>query len=469
MPNTERLKILAADDEPVVRLLLGELFSPVYDIITLDRGDNVIDTILSENINILILDISLPGKTGLEILEELKMRNIRTPVIVITASSDLTTAVNAMKLGAYDYVLKPIDAEKIKVVIKNAADKIKLEKEIIKLKSEISGKFRYDSLVAASKPMQEILGILEKVATTDATILIFGESGTGKGLLANAIHHNSQRVSHPFRTIDCSTIPSELLESELFGHEKGAFTGASVLKKGKFELSDKGTLFIDEIANLTFNAQAKLLKVLQEKQFERVGGNELIKVDTRIIAATNKDLRNMVANGSFREDLYFRLHVVPVYLPKLRERMEDIPFLIDHFLQKFAIEYNRTLSFDDSAMNFLMHYAWPGNIRQLENLLRRIVIISSNENVNADDLKAYFEHDGETAHVNYAAEQENIKMKPSENMPVSLEDMEKDAIIQSLKRNSFNISNAARDLKISRKTIHNKINRYNINISKEIV
>jgi len=319
-------RILIADDEPGICSLLTELLSDVYEVDSIARGDLVLDRLRTGRYDILILDLHLPGLPGIEVLKQIETNKIPISVIVLTANNDVSTAITAMKLGAYDYMLKPFDNEKMRVIAKNVVDKIELQSELDLLKEEVSESLKFSlSLLGTSRTMMQVFESLERVINTESTILITGESGTGKGVLARAIHYNSNRRSFPFRSVDCSTMPEDLIASELFGHEKGSFTGAIARKIGKFEAADKGTLFLDEISNINIEIQAKLLGVIQEKVVERIGSNQLIKVDTRILAASNRDLRQLVQEGKFREDLYYRLNVVPVHIPPLRKRREDIP------------------------------------------------------------------------------------------------------------------------------------------------
>lgn len=466
-------KLLVADDEKGIRDLLSDLLRDSFDVDTIDRGDTILEKIKRNAHDILILDLQLPGMNGIDVLRQIYEEKIKIAVVVITASNDIETAITSMKLGAYDYLVKPFDTDKLMVILKNIVEKIELESEVTRLREQVGERFRFKNIIGKSPQMQRIFSTLEKVIDTDSTVLIIGESGTGKEIIAKAVHYNSNRKQFPFRSIDCSTIPQDLIGSELFGHEKGAFTGAISRKIGKFEVASKGSLFLDEISNLSIDMQAKLLRVLQEKEFERIGGNQIIKVNTRIVAASNRDLRELVAENKFREDLYYRLNVVPVYLPPLRERKEDAPLFIDHFLNKFNTEYGRDVNIELKARLFLVEYSWPGNVRQLENVIKRLVLLSTNKLVTVDDISSVLEYEnyGTVAEIVSAfPEKTQMRVSRSKDITVkSIEDMEKDYLERTLQHFNYNISNTARALKISRKTMHNKLKKYNIIIKKTAV
>jgi len=444
-------KILVADDEIGVTELFKELLKDEYDVIIATNGKDALKLIEEENPALAILDIRMPQKNGLEVLTEINERKIPITVIIVTADKDVNSAIRAMKLGAYDYVIKPFENDKILKIIQNAYEKIKLENEVKVLRSEVRKFSGFENIIGQSKSMQKVYEIMNKVLDNDSTVLIIGESGTGKELVARAIHYNGIRKEHSFIAVDCAAIPESLIESELFGHEKGAFTGALQRKIGKFELANKGTLFLDEIGNLKPDIQAKLLRVLQEREFNRVGGNEKIKVDVRIISATNADLESLMKEGKFREDLYYRLNVVPIYLPPLRERKDDIPLLTKFFLEKFNREYNKNTSIAPSVIDYFLKYNWPGNVRELENVIRRLVVMTNSNLIDVNDLP------------------ENITGRISIEEKISIgnltiEEMEKRLIIETLKNNKFNISKTAKILGITRKTLHNKMSKYNINV-----
>ncbi|MBP7582964.1 MAG: sigma-54-dependent Fis family transcriptional regulator [Spirochaetes bacterium] len=460
-------KILIADDEAGVRELLTDLLSGSFNVDSVDRGDAVLGRLAEGNHDILILDLQLPGMNGIDVLRAISEKKTRVMVVIITASNNVETAITTMKLGAYDYLVKPFDTDKLLVIIKNIVEKLELEKEVDTLREQVGEKFRFRNIIGKSASMLRVFSTLERVIDTDSTILISGDSGTGKEIIAKAIHYNSNRKQFPFRSLDCSTIPKDLIGSELFGHEKGAFTGAISRKIGKFELASKGTLFLDEIGNLSIDMQAKLLRVLQEKEFERIGGNQIIRVNTRIVAATNKDLRELVQQNRFREDLYYRLNVVPVYLPLLRDRKEDMPLFIDHFLRKYNQEYGRTLNIDIKARIFLTEYRWPGNVRQLENVIKRLVLLSTGQSVDTEQVKAILDLEGSSVPaVDAEAGAPDAVDAPRERKIVSLDEMERDYLERALEKFGYNISLTAKALEISRKTMHNKLKKYGIVIRK---
>lgn len=463
-------KILIADDEKGVRELLTDLLVSSFEVDTIDRGDTIIEKLRSNSFDILILDLQLPGMFGIDVLRQIYENKINIAVVVITASNDIDNAITSMKLGAYDYIVKPFDTDKLLVILKNIVEKLDLENEVTILREQVGENFRFKNIIGDSEQIRKIFSTLEKVIDTDSTILIIGDSGTGKEIIAKAIHYNSNRKQFPFRSIDCSTIPQDLIGSELFGHEKGSFTGAISRKIGKFEVASKGTLFLDEISNLSIDMQAKLLRVLQEKEFERIGGNQIIKVNTRIVAASNKDLRDLVKDNLFREDLYYRLNVVPIYIPQLKDRKEDIPLFIDHFLNKYNHEYDRVLEIDLKARLFLSNYDWPGNVRQLENIIKRLVLLSTKKIVDISQIKQLLEFEETREPVlmgNEGIDDNNSIEEIIDNNHIkSLDEIEKEHLEKALRHFKFNISITARNLKISRKTMHNKLKKYNIVIKK---
>ena len=371
--------ILIVDDEPNIRRVLEAVFSKDhYRVFTAENGRKALDVISSEpNLDVLLCDLIMPDMNGVEVLRAAKETNPALSVVMITAHGTIKTAVEAMKFGAFDYVTKPFDMDEIKLVVKNALERSQLLVENASLKQELKSRFRFDEIVGSSGKMQEVYRIIERVANSNATVLIRGESGTGKELVAKAIHYNSGRSEKPFIAVSCAALPETLLESELFGYEKGAFTGAAGQKRGRFELAHQGTLFLDEIAELSPAMQVKLLRALQERQFERVGGTKTVSVDVRLVAATNRDLEEAVAKSEFRPDLYYRLQVIQVFIPALRERKEDIPVLVEHFIQKCNTANGRDIKFvSPEAMELLMKYPWPGNIRELENAIERGVVLA---------------------------------------------------------------------------------------------
>ena len=440
-------RILVCDDESNVRELFYELLSDNYTVLQAENGQQGLDILKSDDIDLCILDLRMPEVDGMTVLEELHRISHNAIVIVITADKDVKTAVRAMRLGAYDYIIKPFDIDKVNIMIRNALEKISLRNEIRSLRKEVEHKYGFDNIVGTSKSMQNVYQIIDKVIYNDATVFITGDSGTGKELIAHAIHYNSRRKDNPFVPVDCASIPETLIESELFGHEKGAFTGAMNRKIGKFEMANNGTLFLDEIGNLRMDVQAKLLRVLQEFEFERVGGNEKIRADVRIIAATNANLEQMIKDGSFREDLFFRINVVPLKLPALRERQEDIPLLIRHFTDLYNKEFNKSAVFSQEAIDFLITYNWPGNVREMKNMIQRLILMAETDKISPANLPSHVRE-------KEVIDEGRIKVG------MTLEEMEKILIRETILENGHNLSKSARILGITRKTLHNKLKKY---------
>mgnify|MGYP003767032177 CR=1 FL=1 len=375
----EQKSLLIVDDEPNIRRVLEAVFTKDgYQVQTAENGRKALDILATDpNLNVAVCDLIMPDMNGVEVLKAAKEINPRLSVVMITAHGTIKTAVDAMKLGAFDYITKPFDMDEIKLIVKNALERSRLLGENVELKQELKGRYKFDNIVGNSGKMQEVYKVIERVAASNATVLIRGESGTGKELVARAIHYNSPRAQKQFVAVSCAALPETLLESELFGHEKGAFTGAVGQKAGRFELAHQGTLFLDEVPEITPAVQVKLLRALQEREFERVGGTKTVKVDVRLIAATNRDLEQLVADGQFRADLYYRLQVIQIFLPALRERREDIPSLVEHFIAKFNKENGKQAKFlSPEAMDLVMKYDWPGNIRELENAIERCVVLA---------------------------------------------------------------------------------------------
>lgn len=445
-------KILIADDEKnMIWAMKKALKNEGYRIITAADGVEAVEMARQEEPDLILLDLKMPKKDGMEALKEIKSLNGKVPVIMITAHGTMESAIEAMKLGALDYISKPFDLEELKVVIEKALNVGNMQEQIEFLTEELN-KNTGKVIIGESEKIRGVLQIVSRVANSSATVFITGESGTGKELIANAIHFNSNRKHKPYIKVNCGALPETLLESELFGHEKGAFTGAIAKKPGRFERADGGTIFLDEVGELSPAIQVKLLRVLQEKEFERVGGTETIKVDVRIVAATNRNLREMVEKGEFREDLFYRLNVIPIELPPLRERKEDIPKLIEFFTEKYCAEIGRSkLSFDREAMEALTHYPWKGNIRELENVIERIVILNHGEKVTKDVLpKEILFYNSEVP----------AFLLPEEG--IDLEQVEKSLIEQALKRTDYNQTHAAKLLGITRHTLIYRMEKYNI-------
>jgi len=384
----ETLSLLFVDDEENVRNFLVELFKEEYTTYTAASGVEAIEIIRTYLPDIIFLDIIMPGEeNGIEILKKIKSLYPNQNVVMLTAVGEIETAVKAIKLGAFDYIEKPFDIERLRNCITKIKKTIELEKEIQILKEEIEEIYPAHNIIGNSEAMKNIFNTIEKIANTDAIVLIEGETGVGKELIARRIHQISKRSNKPFITVDCGVIPDTLFESELFGYEKGAFTGATSRKQGRIELANTGTLFIDEIGNLKYDLQTKFLRVIQEKEFIRLGGTKPIRVDVRILAATNKRLKTLVEKNIFREDLFYRLNVVNIYIPPLRERREDIALLVDYYLKKFCLKNKKKkITFSNELLNYLVSYDWPGNVRELQNFIERIVVLTNKEYISLNDL-----------------------------------------------------------------------------------
>lgn len=440
--------VLIVDDEKAVRDNLAKYLSDDYVTYTAGNGHEAVEKI-NENsdIEVLLSDLKMPEMDGIELLEKVQSKNKDIITIFITGFSTIESAVNAMRKGAYDYLTKPIDLNKLEITLKNAIENKKLRSENILLRQQIREKFDASSLVGKSKKIKEILGVVERVASTKATVLIEGESGTGKELVANVIHYNSAVSDGPFVKVNCSALAEGVLESELFGHERGAFTGALYMKKGRFELADGGTLFLDEIGDLPPSIQIKLLRFLQESEFERVGGTKTLKVDVRIISATNKNLEELVKDEKFREDLFYRLKVVSIDVPPLRDRKDDIPLIIDHHLKRFAEIHNKPVkSIAPDAMKMIKSYSWPGNIRELMNCLESAVVMSLGDQITVDNLPQF------------------LSMKPVKHTggrsPVNLYEVEKRTILDALNKSRGNKTEASKILGIGLRTLYRKLEQY---------
>jgi len=443
------VKILVVDDEAVVRESLRDWLSDAgFNVLVAENGPQALEIVDRERMGILITDLVMPGTDGIDLMKRAKQIVPIIQVIIITAYGSVPTAIAAMKEGAYDYIEKPFHPERVEALIERLVEHQRLVEENISLHQRLDERYRFEDMVSKSNKMNQVIELIKTVAKSNATVLIIGESGTGKELVARAIHSQSHRRRKPFITVSCAALPESLLESELFGHEKGAFTGAHAQKKGKFEVANGGTLFLDEVGEIDANVQVHLLRVVEEKAFSRVGGNEEIKVDTRIISATNKDLRKAVASREFREDLYYRLNVVAIELPPLRERREDIPLLAEYFLRKFASENQKeAVGFSREAAEFLLRYDWPGNIRELENTIERAVILARDQVITIADLPSG-----------------SVSPARSALLGRSLREMNKNHTWEVLSETGGNISQSARMLGISRRTLQNKIREYSLDV-----
>ncbi len=449
--------ILVVDDEIGTRESLKMILKTDYQVFLAKNAEETFQQLETQPFDLILLDIILPDMDGLRVLEKIKQKDPEQMVIMITATKTIKTAVEAMKLGAYDYVTKPFDVDELRLIISRALSTQALKEENQRLWMEIDRSFGFDNIIGKSKVMRDIFKIVHQVATTRSTVLIMGESGTGKELIARAIHYHSPRKNHPFVTINCAAIPDTLIESELFGHEKGAFTNAIERKLGRFEIAHQGTLFLDEIGELSLMTQAKILRFLEEKEFNRVGGSKTIKVDVRLIAATNKDLPQQVKRGEFREDLFYRINVVPILLPPLRERKEDIPLLIDHFIKKFNSENQKNVKgITPEALQALMNYDWPGNVRELENLIERVVALTQNEYIRPEELPIPFTSISRTNGLKESVLSGKLSFIKAE------EEFEREIILDALRRTKFVQSHAAELLGISRRILKYKMDKLGI-------
>ncbi len=386
-PDHQQGVVLVADDDPAILRLLGIALSDAgHRVVTAPDGRQCIEIVRSSPVDVVVLDLWLPDVNGLEVLAELRRIRPEVPILILTASATVETAIAAIQQGAHDYLAKPFNVEDILVHVERAVEQRRLVAQNLRFQRELKDRYRFENLVGASLPMVDVYRLVARAATTSASVLVQGETGTGKELIARAIHYGSARASGPFVPIDCTALPEGIVESELFGHQKGAFTGASTTKQGLFEVGSGGTVFLDEIGDLPLGVQSRLLRVLQEREVRRVGGNERIAVDVRVIAASNRDLGAMVKTGEFREDLYYRLSVIVIAVPPLRDRRDDVPWLVHHFIRRIASETGRAeVAVSQEAMDALTAYDWPGNVRQLENAVMRAVSLSSSPILTASD------------------------------------------------------------------------------------
>ena len=449
----EKHTILVVDDESAQRLILsGHLKQKGFKVLEAASGNDALSIVNEKLIDIIITDFKMPDLTGLDLLKKVKATNLEITVVMVTAFGTIETAVEAMKEGAYDYLTKPIDLDELDLVIKKILERQQLLSENRMLKEQLVEKYNLSGIVANSKKMESVLNVAIRAADSKATILIRGESGTGKEVLAKAIHFASPRSDKPFIAVSCAALNENLLESELFGHEKGAYTGADKLRRGRFELADEGTLFLDEIGDLPISTQIKLLRVLQEEQFERVGGSQTLSVDVRIIAATNRNIEQLINDGKFREDLFYRINVVTIEIPPLRERKEDILPLIGFFIDKFIKDTNKEKAeFSKEALDVLIRYNYPGNIRELENIVHHSIVLSRNEIISTDDLPLGIK--------NLKSEEHIKKLSEMLTLPDQVETFEKKMIIKALHESNNNQSKAAKALGISEGNLRYKLEK----------
>jgi DNA-binding NtrC family response regulator len=451
-------RVLVVDDEKHIRKLVEDILSGDYSVYQAVSGESCIRKLSETGADIVLLDLQLQGMDGIGTLERIKTLYPRMPVVIMTGHGTIEKAVSSMKLGAYDFLTKPFNAERLRITVKNALEASALESEVQTLRSELKDKYELSNIIGQSGVMQEVFRAVEKVVNSEVTVLIQGESGTGKELIARAIHNQSRdRMSNPFVAVNCTALPESLLESELFGHEKGAFTGAASRRIGKFELADNGTVFLDEIGEMSQPIQAKILRVLQEREFERLGGNALVRVNIRLISATNKNLWEMVRKGLFREDLFYRISVFPIRLPPLRDRKSDIPLLCGHFIKRYAAREKKVLKgIHPESLKLLMKYHWPGNVRELENTIERAVVITNSSEIHVEDLQPHIVAIGK-----------GLAVEPSdETLPEWIEKLEIDVLRKTLLEYEGNITKAAKKLGIGRATIYRKARKYDLPISR---
>jgi two-component system response regulator AtoC len=425
-----------------------------YEVLEAHAGAEALEIVRSAAVDLVLLDIRLPDLDGIEVLERIKGVDEGLEVILVTAVKTVRTAVSAMKLGAFDYLTKPFDEDELLSLIRRALQKRSLEREVVFLRSELARRHDFDEIVGKHPAMQKLYQSIAQVARTSSTVLITGESGTGKELIARAIHHQGPRKDKPFVAVNPAAISEALIESELFGHEKGAFTGAYQRKLGKFELAQGGTLFLDEIGTIKADVQAKLLRVLQEREIERVGGTRTIRIDVRIMAATNTDLRQAVKNQTFREDLFYRLNVMPIWVPPLRERRDDVPLLVDHFIRRYAHEFGKHVeSVTPEALSVLREYWWPGNVRELQNIIERLVVLVENRSIAVNDLP-----------LDLLLPDYRAKAQESEALPLkkASDEFQRQIVLRVLERVHWNQSEAARVLGIHRNSLKMMLSRWRL-------
>lgn len=457
MTAKQRFHILVVDDDPGHLVTLKTIVkSWNYSVTTATDGTGAVEKVKERPFDLILMDIRMAEMNGIEALRLIQEYNPSIPVLIMTAYSSVDSAVEALKAGAYDYLTKPLDFEVLKLTLERTLEHRGLKVENKQLRDKMRSGYHLDAIIGSSRPMRELIDMLAMIAPSEATVLISGESGTGKELVAKSIHHNSSRKEKNLIIVNCAALTETLLESELFGHEKGAFTGADRRREGRFMQADKGTIFLDEIGETSPAMQAKLLRAIQEKEIQRVGGAETLPVDVRIIAATNRNLEEAVANGAFRNDLYYRLNVVALRVPPLQDRQDDIPLLARHFMEKYAQKNRKNIrGFSPLAMDMLIKYSWPGNVRELENTIERGVVLLAGEHLTEKELP-------QTITNSYTESSEWMPQHRQEVVNRPLDEVEREAILATLEATGGNKSETARRLKINRKTLHNKLKEYGV-------
>jgi len=448
------------DDEPIIHEVLGQLLtSEGYEVVLSSSGEEALEKHHSQTFDLTLLDLLMPGMDGIEVLKKIKRIDPLAVIIIITAYASVESAIAAMKIGAFDYIQKPFKNDELLIIIQRALEHKRLQEENLRLKDELKRKFSFENIIGKSKPMQNVFECIQAAAPSRSTMLIQGESGTGKELVARAIHQSSDRASFPFVIVNSGSLPPDLLESHLFGHVKGAFTGAVSQKRGLFEAANKGTIFFDEISTLNLETQAKLLRVMQGREFMRLGGTTTIKVDVRIIAATNTDLEELIRQRAFRKDLFYRLNVIKIELPPLRERKEDIPFLVKHFIDIYSKENNKEIEgVTDDVMEIMESYDWPGNVRELENLIERAIVLSKSKLITRNNLPPFLLSSEKEAEKAFALSNDELRLKEQ------IQEFQKNAIIASLKKTKGVQKKAAKILGVKPTTLNEMIKRLRIDI-----
>ena len=459
-------RILVVDDEEIVlRSCLRILSGDEFQVETVQDGRQALQKVEENLYDVMILDIMMPNVDGLEVLRRVKETHPNVDIIMVTGLAQIDTAVKAMKLGAFDYIAKPFEPDELKLVVQRALERRRLLQENLNLKTEVSSKYRFENIIGLSPQMQAVYRLIAQCAPTSSTILVTGESGTGKELIARAIHYNSLRKDKPFVPVDCNSLSENLLESELFGHVKGSFTGAIANKKGMFEVANSGTLFLDEIGNFSMATQAKLLRMLQEREYKPVGDTRTLTANFRLITATNKDLKVMVAAGTFRDDLYYRINIFPIHAPALRDRKEDIPALAYHFLKVFSTELGKKIAdISEGALSTLVNYGWPGNVRELENVMHRAAILTSDHIIRQAHLVNILDPSQPPADVTVPRTGDELKRAKKAMREKSVEEIEKQFVLEALKRNNWNVTKSAEDTGMQRPNFQALMKKYTIRV-----